>query len=89
MRNAPDAPGIYGLFNVVWIYIGETENIRTELLEHLSQGSPRIDHYGPEGFAFELASDPIYRRRRQLELVRRLQPLAQRKSSSRPRPDGA
>lgn len=81
VRNAPEAPGVYGLFNVVWIYIGETENIKMELLEHLGKESPRIDHYGPEGFAFEVAPDPIFRHRRQLDLVRQLEPLAQRRES--------
>lgn len=84
MRNAPETPGVYGLFNVVWIYIDETENIRAELLEHLAHESPNIDQYGPEGFAFELVSDPAYRHRRHLELIRELEPLAQRKTQ-RPR----
>ena len=28
MTNAPEASGVYGLFNALWVYIGETDNIR-------------------------------------------------------------
>jgi hypothetical protein len=87
VRNAPEAPGVYGLFNVVWIYIGESENIKMDLLEHLSRESPRIQRYGPEGFAFELAPNPIFRHRRQVDLVRQLQPLAQRRESRKSHAD--
>ena len=74
LKNAPESSGVYGLFNSFWIYIGEADNLRARILEHLDGDDPCIVRFQPSGFAFELAS-PIDRRRRHLQLIRELQPL--------------
>ena len=73
-RYAPEAPGIYGLYNALWIYIGQTNNLRAQILGHLYGDNPCITHYQPSGFAFELVS-PRDHRRRSEELIRQLEPL--------------
>jgi hypothetical protein len=50
LLKGPAASGVYGLFNAVWIYIGEAENIRTQLLEHLTDDNPCINYHQPSGF---------------------------------------
>ena len=55
LLNAPETSGVYGLYSVLWIYIGEAENIRLRLLEHLGGDNRCINHYRPSSFAFELA----------------------------------
>jgi hypothetical protein len=81
--NAPDAFGVYGLFNALWIYIGETDNIRARLLEHLDgdDHDPCIAHHQPTGFAFELISS-ANRRRRQKQLVKDLLPICKADASA-------
>lgn len=74
LKNAPESSGVYGLFNAFWIYIGEADNLRARLLEHLAGDDPCIVRFQPSGFAFELAS-PIDRRRRHEHLIKELQPL--------------
>lgn len=74
LKNAPESSGVYGLFNAFWIYIGEAENLRARLLEHLDGDDPSIVRFQPSGFAFELAS-PKERRRRHEQLIKELQPL--------------
>ena len=74
LKNAPESSGIYGLFNAFWIYIGEADNLRARLLEHLGGDDPCIVRFQPSGFAFELAS-PGDRRRRLDQLLKELQPL--------------
>ena len=80
---APESSGVYGLYSAIWIYVGEADNIRARLLEHLVANYPSsINNYQPSGFAFELVS-PLDRRRRLEELLMELQPLAQSTSVSR------
>ena len=78
LLNAPEASGVYGLFSALWIYIGEADNVRARLLEHLAGDNPGIQDYQPSGFAFELVSPPE-RSRRLDELITELQPLCMRK----------
>ena len=78
--NAPESSGVYGLFNALWIFVGEADDLRARLLEHLAEDSPWKAHYRPTGFAFELVS-PKDRHRRRLELLSELQPLAQGNNS--------
>src|ERR1700724_4224770 len=61
--NAPESSGVYGLYGAIWIYIGEADNIRARLLEHLAGDNPFINQYQPSGFAFELVSPPERSRR--------------------------
>jgi hypothetical protein len=77
VENAPESSGIFGLYCSLWIYIGEGDEIRTRLLEHLNDESNVWKlHYRPCGFAFELVP-PEKRGRRYLDLLYELQPLAQ------------
>ena len=72
--HAPEASGVYGIYNAVWIYVGEADNIRSRLLDHLAGDDPCIDHYSPSGFAFELVA-PSRRHRRLRELARQTEPI--------------
>ena len=74
LKNAPESSGVYGLFNAFWIYLGEADDLRARLLEHLDCDDPCIVRFQPSGFAFELAS-PIDRRRRHDQLIKELRPL--------------
>jgi hypothetical protein len=75
--NAPEKPGVYGLYNVVWIYIGATENIRSRLLEHLADDHRYMKYYRPSGFAFEVVPVQEERSRRLRELLNELEPLCE------------
>ena len=83
MRHAPEASGVYGLYNGVWIHVGEAEDIRSRLLEHLGGDCPCISHYEPSGFAFELVA-PKGRHRRVRELTQQTEPICRRKVSLGP-----
>jgi hypothetical protein len=87
LRNAPESSGVYGLFSAFWIYIGEAENIRTRILQHLDGDDPCIVHYRPSGFAFELAS-PKDRHHRHEHLIKELQPLCNGEASHAGKSDG-
>jgi hypothetical protein len=76
MTSAPEASGVYGLFNGLWVYIGETDNIRERILKHLDGDLPCISRYRPSGFAFELVS-PAARRLRLEYLIEKYQPFCQ------------
>ncbi len=77
--HAPSRSGVYGLFNALWIYIGEADDIRARLLEHVAGDNPCITHYQPSGFAFELV-DENERTRRRDEVAMQLEPLCNGKS---------
>lgn len=74
--NAPEESGIYGLFSALWIFVGETENIRVRLLQHLTENDPKIRFYQPSGFAFEVIS-PSERHERMNQVIREVGPLVQ------------
>jgi len=77
----PESSGVYGLFSALWVYIGEAENLRARLLEHLAGDNPGMVHYQPSSFVFELVS-PTERRCRREELTKELQPLCNGKTFS-------
>jgi hypothetical protein len=53
--HAPSAPGVYGISNArEWIYIGETDNIQAQLLDHLSASGTAIKAHAPTGFSYEI-----------------------------------
>jgi hypothetical protein len=74
--NAPESSGVYGLFSALWIYIGDTDNIRARLLEHFDDDDhdPCTAHHQPTGFAFELIP-PVDRSRRKEQLLKELLPI--------------
>jgi hypothetical protein len=80
---APIASGVYGISNALeWIYIGETDDIRSALLSHLSQyGSPLMQSK-PAGFVFEVC-DRSRRPARQDRLIQEYGPSCNRHSRSR------
>jgi predicted GIY-YIG superfamily endonuclease len=78
--NAPAQSGVYALYRAdAWVYIGESENIRKRLLEHLNGvgDNAGILAARPTGFAFELW--PAHQRvARQDALIAELRPIANR-----------
>jgi hypothetical protein len=80
LKNAPESSGVYGLFNAFWIYIGEADNLRARIMEHLDGNDLCIVRFQPSGFAFELVS-PEERHRRHEHLIKELQPLCNRSHS--------
>ena len=86
--HAPAASGVYGLSNArEWIYIGETDNIRDRLLEHLAESGTELKARVPAGFSFELA-DRDARTARQDRLVMQYEPVCNRRMpSNRRRPE--
>src|SRR5262245_51497801 len=75
VTNAPQASGVYVLFNQgINIYVGESENIRDRLLQHLTNEQNRcVSLSNPQWFAYELVS-PAYRVARQDQLILELKP---------------
>jgi excinuclease UvrABC nuclease subunit len=73
--NAPEASGVYALFNKgVWEYFGEAKNIRARLLVHLNNcHSESVILANPQWFAFELQPEAS-RVARQNQLILELMP---------------
>jgi hypothetical protein len=74
LENAPESSGVYGLYNAFWIYIGESDNLRASILDHLNSDHTCIARFRPSGFAFELAS-PTERGTRCAQLIKELGPF--------------
>ena len=76
--HAPSLPGVYGISNARhWILIGQSADIRTSLLNHLSQGDGVVNGLAPTGFAFEVC-DGAKQISRQNRLVLEYKPIANR-----------
>ena len=55
MLNVPELSGIYVLHSqATWIYVGESENIRAQLLEHLNGNNACITVFPGLTFSYEL-----------------------------------
>ena len=66
---APHMSGVYGISNAdEWIYIGETDDIRSSLLDHLHEANTALIKRHPTGFVFEVC-DRNQRTARQNRLV--------------------
>jgi hypothetical protein len=77
-KNAPESSGVYGLSNGrEWIFIGEANNIRARLLEHLQETGTLLKGRMPTGFTFK-ECPPSDRVIRQNLLVRRFEPFCNR-----------
>ena len=75
---APSLPGLYGLSNATeWIYIGETDNIKAELLTHLGNADSHSRKWNPTGFVYEVCANGA-RRERQNRLVKEYEPTLNR-----------
>jgi hypothetical protein len=81
LAHAPAASGVYGISNgAEWIYIGETDNIRQRLLEHLAENTTQLKARMPTGFTYELCA-PVARTGRQDRLVMQYEPVCNRQPS--------
>ena len=79
-NNAPELPGVYGLSNArEWLFVGQGDNIRAQLLKHLVEAGTVLSAQNPTGFTFELCS-PGERAGRHDILVRELRPLCNRRT---------
>ena len=77
-KNAPNASGVYAIFREgLWIYIGEADDIRGRLQEHLDGGDRCIARYLPTAFSFELCPEKE-RAERRTELIADLSPPCNR-----------
>jgi hypothetical protein len=73
-KNAPESAGVYGLSNArEWLFVGQGNNIREHLLDHLKEVGTVLSAQHPTGFTFELCS-PAQRIGRRDALVRELTP---------------
>jgi hypothetical protein len=74
-KNAPAESGVYGLSNSRhWIFIGESDNLRLQLIAHLRNADGFGIGQRPTGFTFELCA-PEHRVARQNLLVSELEPV--------------
>ncbi len=77
-KNAPESSGVYGVCNArEWLFVGEGNNIRAHLLEHLKEAGTLLRTQNPTGFTFELCSAGE-RADRQNALVREFGPRCNR-----------
>lgn len=52
---APAQSGVYGISNAAeWIYIGETDDIQSALLNHLREVDSALTQRQPTGFVYEV-----------------------------------
>jgi hypothetical protein len=79
---APALSGVYGVSNGrEWIYIGETDNIRATLLDHIGQANSEVMCRKPTGFVFE-ACVKDRRMTRQDRLILEYEPVCNRRRAS-------
>ena len=75
---APISSGLYGISNArEWIYIGEAENIRSALLNHLRDTQTALMRREPTGFVFEVCTQDRWQGR-QNRLVQEYEPSCNR-----------
>jgi len=77
---APAVSGVYGISNAhEWIFIGQTDDIKGSLLEHLQDLSTSLMKRQPAGFVFEVCQG-ARRSARQDRLVLEYEPACNRRS---------
>jgi hypothetical protein len=70
-QKAPQGSGVYTISSPArWIYIGESDDIRRSLFEHLNKPTSCMEGFGPLSFSFE--------RVQKAERVARVQALVDR-----------
>jgi hypothetical protein len=78
---APSVSGVYGISNAAeWIFIGESDDIRSALLTHSQEAGTALMKRQPTGFVFEVC-DRARRAARQDRLVLEYEPRCNRHSS--------
>lgn len=76
--KAPAASGVYTIYTPQrWLYVGESDNVRKSLFEHLNEPGACMARLGPLSFSFEVVP-PAGRLDRQQALVAALVPGCQR-----------
>lgn len=77
LAHAPPYSGVYGISNArEWIYIGQTDDIRSALLQRLEEAGS-YQAQVPTGFTFEVC-EPVVRTVRQARLVYEFNPVENR-----------
>jgi hypothetical protein len=72
--NAPDQSGVYALhYQTTWVFVGESANIRAQLLQHLNGDNACIAVYPHLSFSFEMIPEAV-RAWRQDELISGFRP---------------
>lgn len=73
--SAPHASGVYMIYNrEVYIFVGESSDLRKQLLKHLQGEDECIRSHNPIYFEHELYPENR-RKKRQAELIRQLKPV--------------
>ena len=76
--KAPNMSGVYTIYTSQrWLYVGESDDVKQSLFNHLTEPSACMTRRGPLSFSFELVP-PAERVRRQQALVAALEPTCQR-----------
>lgn len=85
VTHAPASPGVYGITSAKeWIFIGEADDIRNSLLEHLKNSGSLLLARHPTGFVFEQCHAAL-RMARQDQLVMEYEPICNRHSDHQQR----
>ncbi len=75
IASVPAQSGVYALYNAnQWIYIGESEDIRARLLQHVNGDNDCITRWAPPSISFELVPTQAGRVARQNQLILELRP---------------
>lgn len=68
--NAPNASGVYAIYNQNrYVYFGESNDIQRRLLEHLNDRQHAMHVHGAVSFAFDLVATEAGRKARQNQLI--------------------
>ena len=80
--HAPASSGIYLLHNATrCLFVGESRNIRSQLLGHLRGDHPLITVWDPSGFCFESCAEAL-RLDRKRQLALQFQPVIRERYDS-------
>jgi hypothetical protein len=75
VQNAPDRSGVFALYSKPrWVYVGEAENIYSQLMHFLRGPSVCVSAFRSLTFSYELLS-PTARVERQTQLIMKLRPV--------------
>ncbi|MGH7305633.1 MAG: hypothetical protein ACRELZ_20305 [Candidatus Rokuibacteriota bacterium] len=75
LLNAPHESGVYALFNkTTWVYVGESRNIRAQLMGHLNGDIACIAMFPSLTFSYELLL-PLICPWRLSEVISELRPV--------------
>lgn len=77
---APAVSGVYALYSAArFVYVGESQDIRMRLLQHLRGDNPEISAHAPTGFVFEPVAGNAARVARQDALIQSLAPAVNKR----------